>query len=95
MVWVPGHVGQEGGEVEAKGAVQLALDEARGDDAAAEVDGAVWEGELVVEGGLAAQDGARGGADPDIVPHERVATQDAAVGQLGDAILGGRSRAVN
>jgi hypothetical protein len=86
------HVFEHGGEVEAECSVQLAVDETGRNDAAAEVDGPVRQDESIVKGRLAAEDLAGAGTDPKIVKHEVVAAEQAAVGQLGDAIprLAGR-----
>ncbi len=86
---VQGHVGGHGGEVEAVGTVELALDEAGRNDAAAEIDDLVGHDEFIVKGRLAADDLARGRADPDAIPHEGITAEEAAVGELGDAVVAG------
>lgn len=81
------HVVEQCGKVEAKGAVELALNHAGRHDAAAEVDGLVGEHQVVKEAGLAVDNLARLGADPEVAGDELVAAQQAAVCKLGQAIF--------
>jgi hypothetical protein len=85
------HVVDDGREVEAVRPVQLTLDETWRHDASTEVDDLVGHGELIVEGRLAADDLARGRTDPDVTPYQVITTDETAVGQLGDAVMAGRS----
>jgi hypothetical protein len=83
---VLGHVGEHGGKVEAEGAVELAVDETRREDTSAEVYGPVGESESIVEGGLASEDLASVGTDPEIIKDQVVAAEEPAVGKFCDAI---------
>lgn len=81
------HVVEQGGKVEAKGAVELALNHAGRHNAAAEVDRLVGEHQVVKEDGLAIDNLARLGADPEVGGDELVTAQQAAVGELCQSIF--------
>jgi hypothetical protein len=83
---VLGHVGEHGGKIKTKGAVELAVDETRREDTPAEVYSPVGEGESVVEGGLAAEDLASMGTDPEVVEDQVIAARESAVGKFCDTI---------
>jgi hypothetical protein len=77
---------RELGEVESVGAVELDIDQAGRDDAAAQVDGDVRDDVLRVEDLLAAHDLARAGAHPQVLLNQRIPLHQAAVGELGDTV---------
>lgn len=84
---VLGHIIEQRREVETESAIELHINHAGRNDATAEINGLVRQNELIVEGRLAVDDLARHRADPEVFFDEGVAPQEAAVGELGQAIL--------
>jgi len=82
---IDGYIFRDSGEVEAEGAVELDVDEARGEDLAFEVDDFVRHDVVVVEDALAVQDLAGGGADPEVFFDELVVFDEVASGESSDS----------
>ena len=82
---INGYIFRDGGEVEAEGAVELDVDEARGEDLAFEVDDFVGHDVVVVEDFLFAEDLAGDRADPEVFFDELVIFDEIASGEPRDS----------
>lgn len=80
------HVVEQRGKVEAKGAIELALNHARRHNAPAQVHRLIGQDQLIEKGRLAVDNLASLGAHPEVAINELVAAKQPAVGKLCEAV---------